>query len=198
MATFAHLHVHSHYSMMRGVDTLETLALAARDRGMDRFALTDTNALYGFVFYRQICDEAGLKAIAGAEIVESARTVRRAGAGGNGNGRAPTPGRAVLLARGREGYKSLCRVITERHLDPSFTIASSVRSTPGLIPSETARAHDAPRCSCLRGAGPGRRDTALARQWALLGILKCHEHVHFVHPEAPTISAPGPSTKMPR
>ena len=47
---FAHLHVHSHYSLMRGVDTLEALAQAARERGMDRFALTDTNALYGFVF----------------------------------------------------------------------------------------------------------------------------------------------------
>jgi hypothetical protein len=98
MASFAHLHVHSHYSMMRGVDTLETLALAARDRGMDRFALTDTNALYGFVFYRHICDEAGLKAIAGAEIVEPAGTTRRAGAADNGS--AANPGRAVLLADG--------------------------------------------------------------------------------------------------
>ena len=50
--SFVHLHVHSHYSLMRGVDTLEALAQAARERGMDRFALTDTNALYGFVFYQ--------------------------------------------------------------------------------------------------------------------------------------------------
>ena len=38
---------------------------------MDRFALTDTNALYGFVFYRQICAETGLTPIAGAEVVEA-------------------------------------------------------------------------------------------------------------------------------
>ena len=38
---------------------------------MDRFALTDRNALYGFVFYRQICAEAGLTPIAGAEVVEA-------------------------------------------------------------------------------------------------------------------------------
>ena len=55
---------------MRGTDSLESLATATRARGMDRFALTDTNALYGFVFYRQICDETGLIPIAGAEVVE--------------------------------------------------------------------------------------------------------------------------------
>src|SRR5678815_1418539 len=98
MASFAHLHVHSPYSMMRGVDTLETLAITARERGMDRFALTDTNALYGFVFYRQICEEWGLTPIAGAEVVE-AETAGK------------TPSRAVLLARGREGYGSLCHVL---------------------------------------------------------------------------------------
>ena len=49
-SSFAHLHVHSHYSLMRGTERLEALADAARQRGMDRFALTDTNALYGFVF----------------------------------------------------------------------------------------------------------------------------------------------------
>src|SRR5881628_3729104 len=69
---FVHLHVHSHYSLMRGTERLEALADAARERGMDRFALTDTNALYGFVFYRQICEEWGLTAIAGAEVVEAA------------------------------------------------------------------------------------------------------------------------------
>ncbi|HKQ20256.1 MAG TPA: PHP domain-containing protein, partial [Candidatus Eisenbacteria bacterium] len=109
---FAHLHVHSHYSLMRGVDSLESLATAAREHGMDRFALTDTNALYGFVFYRQICDEMGLTPIAGAEIVPP--DVPAAAPGGQG--------RAVLLARGRDGYASLCHVITARHLEPEFSL----------------------------------------------------------------------------
>src|SRR5262245_30297388 len=171
MASFIHLHVHSHYSMMRGVDTLETLAIAARDRGMDRFALTDTNALYGFVFYRQICDEAGLKAIAGVEIVESE--------GKN---------RAVLLARGREGYKSLCRVITERHLDPTFAITRSVsRHAAGL----TLLSEDRTTLAALRDAlpvyaelVPGRGDRAL-RHWARETDLPCvaTNAGHFVHPE---------------
>jgi error-prone DNA polymerase len=200
MASFAHLHVHSHYSMMRGVDTLEALALAARDRGMDRFALTDTNALYGFVFYRQICDEAGLKAIAGAEVVESdaARSARSNGHSngrgefnGRGDGRGESNGRgarAVLLARGRGGYRSLCRVLTERHLDPAFTLVASVRKhADGLV----LLSEDRTALAALRDAlpvhaelVPGRGDRAL-RHWARAEGIPCAatNDVHFVHPE---------------
>ena len=122
--TFTHLHVHSHYSLLRGVDSLESLAQTARDRGMARFALTDTNALYGFVFYRQICDEMGLRPIAGAEIVEAGAAAAKPGG----------QGRAVLLARGRDGYRSLCRVITARHLEPGFSLAAAVRANAeGLV-----------------------------------------------------------------
>ena len=114
MASFAHLHVHSHYSLMRGTERIEALAQAARERGMDRFALTDTNALYGFVFYRQICEEWGLIPIAGAEVVEAGEA----------------PARAVLLARGREGYTSLCRVLTAR----ISTLGSRSRARCGSTP----------------------------------------------------------------
>src|SRR5262245_50929950 len=109
---FTHLHVHSHYSLLRGVDGIEPLAEAARACGMDRFALTDANALYGFVFYRQICEETGLTPIAGAEIVTSGAPAAKPGG----------EGRALLLARGRDGYRSLCRVITARHLTPDFSL----------------------------------------------------------------------------
>jgi error-prone DNA polymerase len=178
VSPFVHLHVHSHYSLMRGVDPLEALAAAARERGMDRFALTDTNALYGFVFYRQICDEAGLKAIAGAEIVPP--DVPAAAPGGRG--------RAVLLSRGRDGYASLCRVLTARHLEPDFSLERAVRRRPGglILLSE-----DRALLAALRDAlpvyaelVPGRGDRPL-RDWARgRGIATVATNdVHFVRPE---------------
>src|SRR5512143_2097299 len=110
--------------MMHGPEPLEALVMAAKERGMDRFALTDTNALYGFVFYRQMCAELGLVPIAGVEILE--RDAPHAAAGGRG--------RAVLLARGRAGYASLCHVITARHLDAEFSIERAVRRhAEGLV-----------------------------------------------------------------
>ena len=169
---FVHLHVHSHYSLMRGVDSLESLAQTARERGMDRFALTDTNALYGFVFYRQICAEMGLTPIAGAEITPLA----------------PGAARAVVLARGRQGYRSLCRVITARHLEPEFTITTAVRThAEGL----NLLSEDRALLASLRDAlpvyaelVPGRGDRAL-RQWARAQGIACvaTNDVHFVHPE---------------
>src|SRR5206468_643819 len=141
---FAHLHVHSHYSLMRGTERLEALADAARQRGMDRFALTDTNALYGFVFYRQICDEWGLKPIAGAEVVEAAPSGRGAA---HGEG----PARAVLLARGREGYRSLCHILTARHLDPSFSLERAVHEHAASL---VLLSEQRPLLSALRDALP--------------------------------------------
>ena len=174
---FAHLHVHSYFSLMRGADSVESLAIAARERGMDRFALTDTNALYGFVFYRRICEEAGLRSIAGAEIVERGTNMGSA-----------QPHRAVLLARGRDGYASLCRVITDRHLDPSFTIERSVRAHAGGL---TLLSEDRSLLSALRDMlpayaelVPGRGERPL-RQWARANGIPCvaTNDIHFVHPE---------------
>ena len=186
--SFVHLHVHSHYSLMRGVDTLEALAQAARERGMDRFALTDTNALYGFVFYRQICAETGLTPIAGAEVVEAAGAKGTRNANGSGNGNGSRPGRAVLLARGREGYRSLCRVLTARHLDPAFSLAASTRAhAAGLV----LLSEDRGLLTTLRDAlptyaelVPGRGDRAL-RQWARAEAIPCvaTNDAHFVHRE---------------
>ncbi len=168
---FAHLHVHSHYSLMRGAERIEALAEAARERGMDRFALTDTNALYGFVFYRQICEEWGLQPIAGAEVVEASGASR--------------PARAVLLARGREGYRSLCRVLTARHLDPRFSLVGAVRANASSLVLLSAERHV---LSELRGAlpvyaelVPGRADRPLLA-WARAEGIACvaTNDVHFV------------------
>ncbi|HIC23997.1 MAG TPA: PHP domain-containing protein, partial [Planctomycetes bacterium] len=38
---FCHLHVHSHYSLLDGVNTIPALVRAARDHGMKSLALTD-------------------------------------------------------------------------------------------------------------------------------------------------------------
>ena len=48
-APFVHLHVHSDYSPMRGVSSLEELCVSAQRQGMPAMALTDTNGLYGAI-----------------------------------------------------------------------------------------------------------------------------------------------------
>jgi error-prone DNA polymerase len=104
---FIHLHVHSNYSFCRGANRIEELVDAALARGMTALALTDTNGMYGLVWFLQYAAERGLRPIAGAEL----RTDDE---------------RAVLLACNRGGYSALCRLISRRQLDPAFSLSKAL------------------------------------------------------------------------
>lgn len=102
---FVHLHVHSHYSLCRGVDSVEALCAAAARARMPMLALTDTNGVYGLVHFLATAKAYGLFPLVGAEL----RTEPFAAADRT---------QAVLLCRSRHGYERLCQIISERHLYP--------------------------------------------------------------------------------
>ncbi len=105
---FVHLHVHSNFSFCRGANKTEELIDAALARGMSALALTDTNGVYGLVWFLQYAAERGLRPIVGAEL------------------RAETE-RAVILARNREGYATLCRLVSRRHLEADFCLTRALQ-----------------------------------------------------------------------
>lgn len=88
---------------MRGTASPDALCAAASRLGMDTLALTDTNGLYGLIFFLQAAADAGVRPIVGAEVVTLSE-------------------RAVLLVRDREGYSNLCRILTRRHTSASFSL----------------------------------------------------------------------------
>jgi error-prone DNA polymerase len=104
---FVHLHVHSNYSFCRGASKIEALVDAALDRGMSSMALTDINGVYGLIWFLQYAVERGLRPIVGAEV--RTRTER-----------------AILLARNREGYETLCRTISRRQLESDFCLGKAL------------------------------------------------------------------------
>ncbi len=104
---FVHLHVHSSFSFCRGAGKIEDLVDAALARSMSALALTDLNGVYGLVWFLQLAAERGLRPVVGAEL----RTESE---------------RAVLLARNREGYATLCRIISCRHLEPGFRLTRAL------------------------------------------------------------------------
>src|SRR5262249_24336946 len=65
---FVHLHVHSNYAFCRGASRLEDLVVAARVRGMDAMALTDTNGLNGLIWFLDAAKAAALRPVGGAEV----------------------------------------------------------------------------------------------------------------------------------
>lgn len=112
---YVHLNVHSHYSRGWGLPTLEELCRAARAHHMKRLALTDTNGLYGAVFFIQEAREAGLEPILGCELLHAGS-------------------RAILLAKNLEGYENLCRLISDRHCDQEFNLIRALKERrDGLI-----------------------------------------------------------------
>ncbi|HEV8352713.1 MAG TPA: DNA polymerase III subunit alpha [bacterium] len=107
-ARFVHLHVHSEYSLMRGVNTVDALCAAARAQGSDAIALTDTNGMYGAIRFIGAARRTGLRPILGAEVVHGDQ-------------------RAVLLVKNPEGYANLCRILSRRHCDPAFDLIRAGR-----------------------------------------------------------------------
>ncbi len=100
---------------MRGVSPLEELCTLAQRHGSPTLAVTDTNGLYGAIRFIEHATRQGLRPILGAELT-------------TGNHR------AVLLAKTPDGYANLCRLLSERHCNPSFDFLASVsRYRSGLI-----------------------------------------------------------------
>ncbi len=113
--SFVHLHVHSDYSPMRGVSSLEMLCKSASAQGMASLALTDTNGLYGVIRFVDLARQHGLRPILGAEVTTADH-------------------RAVLLAKTPDGYAHLCRLLSDRHGHSSFDLLAAVtRYRRGLI-----------------------------------------------------------------
>ncbi len=88
---FAHLHLHSEYSLVDSTIRIKQLVAACVRTGMPAVALTDENNLFGLVkFYKQ-CTAAGIKPIAGCDIWGSSPDD-------------PRPWRLTLICQDRDGY----------------------------------------------------------------------------------------------
>ena len=115
MSEFVHLHIHSDYSPMQGVSTLEALCQTARSQGAHALALTDTNGLYGAIRFIEVAQAHGLHPILGAELIHKQH-------------------RAVLLVKDLHGYTNLCRLLSQRHCDTDFDCIAAVQAhRSGLI-----------------------------------------------------------------
>jgi len=64
------LHVHSNYSLLEGVITIDEIIDKALSYQLDAVALTDTNAMYGLVSFYKKAKEKNIKPILGAYIDE--------------------------------------------------------------------------------------------------------------------------------
>ncbi|MEG2570368.1 MAG: PHP domain-containing protein, partial [Clostridia bacterium] len=73
MSSFAHLHVHSEYSLLDGACRIKGLVARAAELGMDSIAITDHGVMYGVIDFYRAARDAGLHPIIGCEVYVSPR-----------------------------------------------------------------------------------------------------------------------------
>jgi error-prone DNA polymerase len=97
---YTELHARSAFSFLEGATTPEELVSVCAEKGMPAMALQDRDGVYGSARFHLAAAKCptSFKAHIGAEVTA-------------GNG-----GRYVLLAKTREGYANLCRLITKMKL----------------------------------------------------------------------------------
>lgn len=102
---FAHLHVHTQYSLLDGAIRIPDLLAKCKEYGMTSVAMTDHGAMYGALEFYLKAKAKGIKPIVGCEfyIAPGHRTER--------NATAPTKAyHIVLLAMNYKGYQNLMRL----------------------------------------------------------------------------------------
>jgi DNA polymerase-3 subunit alpha len=104
---FAHLHCHSHYSLLDGAGTIPGLLRRAKELGMNALALTDHGNLHGALSFYKTAKDLGINPILGLEayIAPGSRFHKESAAGVK-----EASFHITLLARDCAGFKNLLRL----------------------------------------------------------------------------------------
>ncbi len=112
MSSFAHLHTHSHYSLLQALPKIPDLVKKAKDFGMEALALTDAGNMYGVIEFFKECKAQGIKPIIGVDFYVATRT-RFDKEPRIDNRRT----RLILIAKDLAGYKNLLELVTLSHIE---------------------------------------------------------------------------------
>ncbi len=109
---FAHLHCHSHYSLLDGAGTIKGLLERAKALRMTALALTDHGNLHGAVKFYQAAKELGINPILGMEayIAPGSRSHKEAA------GSKEASFHLTLLARDATGFRNLVQLSSAAYL----------------------------------------------------------------------------------
>lgn len=105
---FAHLHVHSEYSLLDGACRIRELVARAVSLGQTSVAVTDHGVMYGVIAFYKEAVKAGIKPIIGCEVYVAARTRFEMERGADS-----ARYHLVLLCKNETGYKNLCLLVSK-------------------------------------------------------------------------------------
>ncbi|HEY9088901.1 MAG TPA: DNA polymerase III subunit alpha, partial [Anaerolineaceae bacterium] len=154
--TFAHLHVHSQYSLLDGFANIKKLVKRAKEMDMPAIALTDHGTMFGTIEFYNAAIAAGIKPIIGLEAYLAPRSMKD---------RDPKLDKRayhlLLLAENETGYKNLLKIASTAQLEgfynnPRIDKAYLEQHSEGLICTSGCLAAEIPRTIVNEGIESAR------------------------------------------
>lgn len=109
---FVHLHNHTHYSLLDGLQKVPEMLDQVRNLGMSAVALTDHGSMSGAIEFYAEAKKRNIKPIIGFEAYVAPRSMDDRSGKTDAN-----PYHLTLLAKDFQGYQNLMRLSTAAHLD---------------------------------------------------------------------------------
>lgn len=106
---FAHLHVHTEFSLLDGSNKIKEYVRYVKELGMDSAAITDHGVMYGVVDFYKAAKEAGINPVIGCEVYVAPHSrFDRELTGGEDRYY-----HLVLLAENNTGYANLVKIVSK-------------------------------------------------------------------------------------
>lgn len=111
MSSFAHLHVHTEFSLLDGMSRIPNLVAYAKELGMNALGITDHGTMYGVVDFYRACKDAGIKPIIGVESYLAPRRMTD-----RDSKLDKDYSHILLIAHNAAGYRNLLKIASESQL----------------------------------------------------------------------------------
>ena len=143
---FAHLHVHTEFSLLDGSNKIKEYVRYVKELGMDSAAITDHGVMYGVVDFYKAAKEAGINPVIGCEVYVAPHSrFDRELTGGEDRYY-----HLVLLAENNTGYANLVKIVSKGFTEgyyyrPRVDMEALEQYHEGLIALSACLAGEVPR-----------------------------------------------------
>lgn len=163
--SFAHLHVHTEYSLLDGSNKIKECIARVKELGMDSVAITDHGVMFGVIDFYRTAKAAGIKPVLGCEVYVAPGSRFEKEAGGGGDDRYY---HLVLLAENDLGYHNLMKIVSRGFTEgyyykPRVDLKLLEQYNGGLIALSACLAGEVQR-NILRGMYEEGKEAALRYQ----------------------------------
>ena len=140
---FAHLHLHTEYSLLDGANRIKPLVARLKELGYTHAAITDHGVMYGVIDFYNECKNAGITPVIGCEVYICQDRFEKHGA-------AREYSHLILLCENETGYRNLVTLVSAGYTEgfyyrPRIDYGLLRKHSEGLICLSACLSGDLPK-----------------------------------------------------